>query len=173
MRRRVKPAPGASYTVKSALMPILKTSLNLSNPDMTDTDKVRLSAYLISFVIRRQTAWLQYQAGAIDEATWAGNEFGLIEVLSYSESRKWWQFYDSISAFDPGFSEYVSQRSRTPQDATYRSPGIRLTTRISERPRSPKADTQISLRDALSNDRYRPKAVIQNVYRQAAHQPLG
>jgi len=83
--------------------------LNLSNPNMTDSEKVRLSAYLISFVVRRQTAWLQFQAGAIDEATWAGNQFGLLDVLSYSESRKWWSFYHSISAFDPGFSEYVSQ----------------------------------------------------------------
>ncbi len=83
--------------------------LNLSNPNMTDSDKVQLSAYLISFVIRRQTAWLQYQAGAIDEATWAGNQFGLIDILSYSESRKWWEFYDSISAFDPSFTESVSQ----------------------------------------------------------------
>jgi len=83
--------------------------LNLSNPDMTDAEKVRLSAYLISFVIRRQTAWLQLQAGAIDEATWASNELGLIDTLSYSESRKWWEFFDSISAFDPGFSEYLGQ----------------------------------------------------------------
>ncbi len=83
--------------------------LNLSNPDMTDSDKVQLSAYLISFVVRRQTAWLQYQAGAMDEATWAGNQSGLIDVLSYSESRKWWEFYDSISAFDPSFTESVSQ----------------------------------------------------------------
>ena len=84
--------------------------LNLSNPNMTDLEKVRLSAYLVSFVVRRQTAWLQYQAEAIDEATWAGNEFGLIDVLSYSESRKWWEFYDSVSAFDQGFSEYVSEK---------------------------------------------------------------
>ncbi len=83
--------------------------LNVSNPDMTDSDKVKLSAYLISFVVRRQTAWLQYQAGALDEATWAGNDFGLIDILSYSESRKWWEFYNSISAFDPSFSEYISK----------------------------------------------------------------
>jgi hypothetical protein len=83
--------------------------LNLSNSNMTDSEKVQLSAYLVSFVLRRQTVWLQYQAGAIDEATWASNQYGLIDILSYSESRKWWEFHDSISAFDSNFSEYLSR----------------------------------------------------------------
>ena len=82
--------------------------LNLSNPAMTDEQKVQLSAYLISFVRAREIDWLQYQAGALDETTWGTAQNGLIDTLSYSESRKWWNFFDSFDDFNPDFEAHVN-----------------------------------------------------------------
>ena len=84
--------------------------LNLSNPDMTDAEKAQLSAFLIYAVARRENAWLQYQADALDETGWQTSQSGLIDLLSYSESRKWWDFYDSNSEFERSFADNVNQQ---------------------------------------------------------------
>ena len=83
--------------------------LNLSNPEMTDAEKVQLSAYLIAFSRAREVDWLQYQAGVLDETTWSTYQGGLIDTLSYSESRKWWEFFIARSEFESNFQEHVSE----------------------------------------------------------------
>ena len=83
--------------------------LNQLNPNMTDAEKVQLSAYLISLMRNLEFSWFQYQSGALDATTWEAYEGIIAGTLSYSESRKWWGFYDSTSAFDPNFTAHVNQ----------------------------------------------------------------
>ena len=82
--------------------------LNLMNPDMTDREKVQLSAYLISVVRQYELAWFQYRNEALDERAWLSNQAGIADILSYSESRKWWQTF-SESDFDPEFAAFVDR----------------------------------------------------------------
>ena len=42
--------------------------LSTVNPNLTDSEKVRLSAYLFAVVERGRTNWRHYQAGSMDEA---------------------------------------------------------------------------------------------------------
>ena len=37
--------------------------------NMTEVEKIRLSVYLFAFLRMRERDWLQYQSGALDEAT--------------------------------------------------------------------------------------------------------
>ncbi|HSG64921.1 MAG TPA: hypothetical protein VLD39_07965 [Gammaproteobacteria bacterium] len=83
--------------------------LNMANPNMTDEQKVRLSAYLIKLIRTLEIDWLQYQSGALDENTWTTYESVIVDALGYSESRKWWEFYDSLSAWDSSFSNRVNE----------------------------------------------------------------
>lgn len=80
--------------------------LNLMNPDMTDREKVQISAYLMSVVRQYELAWFQYRNDALDERAWLSNQAGITDLLSYSESRKWWQTFSEFD-FDPEFVGYI------------------------------------------------------------------
>jgi len=80
--------------------------LNLMNPDMTDREKIQLSAYLISVIRKYELGWFQYQNDALDERTWLSNQAAIVDVLSYSESRKWWNTFREFD-FDPEFVYYI------------------------------------------------------------------
>ena len=82
--------------------------LDQVKPNLTDEERVRLSAHLFTMTQRGQIAWQQLQVGALDEATWARLEGPLIDTLSHSESRKWWTFFDPESEFEPTFREHVN-----------------------------------------------------------------
>ena len=84
--------------------------LNLMNSDMTDPEKVQMSAYLILLMRNMEIAWLQFQSGALDAVTWSAYEGIITGILSYSESRKWWEYYGPASIFSPGFTALVNQR---------------------------------------------------------------
>ena len=76
---------------------------------MTDAEKVQLSAYLITLIRNLEIAWLQYQSGALDATTWSSYEGIIAGILSYSESRKWWEYYDSASIAHPEFHALVNE----------------------------------------------------------------
>ena len=80
--------------------------INLANSEMTDEEKVQLSAYLISFLRNYELSWFQYQSGALDEQTWSSNQSAIVDMLSYSESRKWWQSFREFD-FDAEFAAHV------------------------------------------------------------------
>jgi len=79
-------------------------------PALTDDEKVRLGAYLILFVRMRENNWLQYRNGVLDEVTWDTYRSSIVQVLSGSTSRGWWQNYAvSRRAFDSEFVSLVNQ----------------------------------------------------------------
>ncbi len=79
---------------------------NASNPDMTDAEKLSLSAYLFALYRLRERDWLQYQAGALDEATWLTYQNGLIGMFSNPQARKWWDYQVSDGGSD--FIDHVN-----------------------------------------------------------------
>ena len=81
--------------------------LNSVNPNMTDSEKVQLSAYLWGMYRLRQADWLQYEAGAMDETTWLAYQVGLTGNLETPQGRKWWNFFFSETTGDD-FVDYVN-----------------------------------------------------------------
>ncbi len=79
-------------------------------PALTDEEKVRLGAYLILFVRMRENNWLQYRNGVLDEVTWDSYRSSIVQVLSDSTSRGWWQNYAvARRAFDSEFVSLVNE----------------------------------------------------------------
>ena len=76
--------------------------------DATFEDQMRMDAYLAAALGARQYAWRQYQAGNLDEDTWA-SELQIISILVGSErNRKWWREI-GILQFQGEFSRIVSE----------------------------------------------------------------
>ncbi len=82
--------------------------LNMANADMTDAEKISLSAYLFAQVRMLERDWLQYQAGAMDEVTWRSYQIGLTGNLQYPQARNWWNFNYGETDSESGFNEYVN-----------------------------------------------------------------
>ena len=79
-------------------------------PALPDEEKVRLGAYLILFVRMRENNWLQYRNGVLDEVTWDSYRSSIVQVLSDSTSRGWWQNYAiGRRAFDSEFVSLVNE----------------------------------------------------------------
>ncbi len=80
---------------------------NMDNPNMTDAEKTSLSAYLFTMHRLRERDWLQYQAGALDEASWHTYQSGMIGFFRHSQCRKWWNyFFADMTGND--FVDYVN-----------------------------------------------------------------
>jgi len=80
-------------------------------PRLTDEEKIRLGAYLVTFVRMREYNWLQYQNGDLDEATWISYRSSIGQFLGAPKSRDWWQNYaKGMNAFDPGFMAVVDEQ---------------------------------------------------------------
>jgi hypothetical protein len=82
--------------------------LSYVKPELTDTERVRMSAYLFGLTQRGQVNWAQYQAGALPETGWLIFQQGLIGTLKYARTRQWWDYYVSRSTFQPAFAEHVN-----------------------------------------------------------------
>jgi len=79
-------------------------------PKLTDEEKVRLGAYLVTFVRMRESYWLQYKNGVLDEATWGSYRTSIVPFLGAQKTRIWWQRYArDMNAFDPGFIALVDE----------------------------------------------------------------
>jgi hypothetical protein len=77
-------------------------------PNLTDDEKIRLGAYLVTFVRMRESNWLQYQNGVLDEATWGSYRNSIVPFLDGPRSRSWWQKYvRDQKAFHPEFISLV------------------------------------------------------------------
>ena len=77
-------------------------------PQLTDEEKVRLGAYLVTFVRMREYNWLQYQNGILDEATWNSYRSAIAPFLGAPKTREWWRRYArEMSAFHPDFVAVV------------------------------------------------------------------
>ncbi len=82
--------------------------LSFVKPNLTEAERVRLSAYLFSMTQRGTIGWQQYQTGAADEASWLAFEGPLTSTLTYPQPRKWWGHMASIASFEPTFQERVN-----------------------------------------------------------------
>ena len=83
--------------------------LNLVNRNMTDEEKSQLSAYLFAFTRLREANYLDWKAGAMDDATWQSYLGAITGPFAYEQPRKWWARYRT-AGFDPGFVELVDAR---------------------------------------------------------------
>lgn len=82
--------------------------LSTVNPNLTEAEKVRLSAYLFAVVERGRTNWRQYRAGAMDEASWLDVQGSLVSEMSTLQGRKWWKFFSP--EFEKTFREHVNEQ---------------------------------------------------------------
>jgi hypothetical protein len=80
--------------------------------EMTREDTTRLNAYLLSFLRIRESQWLQYQSGALDERTWQSYSAAIPLVFNQDIRRLWWQLrsptFAETGEFDSEFVEVVS-----------------------------------------------------------------
>ena len=73
------------------------------NRELTAEEEVQLISWLIAFIRVRESHWLQYQNGVVDEATWATYRAPLAIILSQPLSRLYWDTQSKAGQFDPGF----------------------------------------------------------------------
>jgi len=80
-------------------------SLLMLKPDMSDEERIRLSYLLLTFVRIRESNWLQYENGTLDDVTWQAYRLTLISQLSAPQARIWWQNFGVDRVYD---SEFIS-----------------------------------------------------------------
>lgn len=79
--------------------------------ELNDREMRRLSVFLTQLVRLRETFWLQYQSGAIDDRSWVAYRESLISTFSTTRTRQWWMNAVSGSdMFDAGFIEEIDDR---------------------------------------------------------------
>ena len=78
------------------------------NRDLTAEEEVQVISWLIAFIRVRESHWLQYQNGVVDEATWATYRAPLAIILSQPMSRLYWDTQSEAGQFDPGFVRDVN-----------------------------------------------------------------
>ncbi len=79
-----------------------------AKPELTEDEKIRLSALLTTFVRMRENNWLQYQNGVLDEATWESYRGAIVAQLGSPRARIWWQnFAVGTGMFDSEFTALV------------------------------------------------------------------
>ena len=77
--------------------------------DLTDEDLVRLHANLLMLIRTRESQWLQYQNGVIDEISWRTYQTALPAVLSTDFMRSWWRNHTARGEFDEAFVAVVDK----------------------------------------------------------------
>jgi len=74
--------------------------------DLTETERVRLSAFIFGLLRRGEVAWQQYQAGALDEDGWNDVLTAVIATLHYVQPRKLWDYMEE--GYSPEFRDQVN-----------------------------------------------------------------
>ena len=80
-------------------------SLLTIKPDMSDEERIRLSYLLLTFVRMRESNWLQYENGTLDDVTWQTYRLTLIGQLRAPQARTWWQNFPVEGVYG---SEFIS-----------------------------------------------------------------
>lgn len=84
--------------------------LNWYKPELTDAEKTQLSYFLVTHFRMRESNWLQYSNGILDEATWRSYSMSIPAVLSSPRTRRWWtNFAFGSDFFDPDFQSVVNE----------------------------------------------------------------
>jgi len=77
--------------------------------DLSDEERIRLSYVLITFVRMRESNWLQYENGTLDDVTWQAYRLSLSTQLSTPQSRAWWQNFPVERIFNSDFISLVNE----------------------------------------------------------------
>ena len=99
----------ADMTLISALISNPEQGGNVHRPfdELTDVEKEQLSNVLAGVLRTREFAWLQYQAGTLDEATFASYMETPVRWIRESEAMR--NLWGPISAgVNPDFRSYVN-----------------------------------------------------------------
>ncbi len=77
--------------------------------ELSDDERIRLSYLLITFVRMRESNWLQYENGTLDDMTWQAYRLSLMAQLSYPRTRLWWQNFGVERIYDSEFISLVNE----------------------------------------------------------------
>ena len=75
--------------------------------ELTPDQQSQRQSWITAFFRARESHWLQYQAGVIDETTWSSYRFPLGIVLASDLSRSQWQASVDRGEFAQGFIDDV------------------------------------------------------------------
>ncbi|KAA3616205.1 MAG: hypothetical protein DWQ05_10685 [Calditrichaeota bacterium] len=79
--------------------------------NLTSTQETQVRAYMVAFLKMRESQWIQFQNGALDEAIWTSYRQPLAGLVLNSElGRAVWQ--EARDRFDPGFAKTVDEMMR-------------------------------------------------------------
>ena len=93
--------------------------------NLTPEQEVQVTAQLIAFIRTRESHWLQYRSGVLDEATWLSYRSAMpVSVFNSAFGRKVWQTHQ----FDEEFVESVNAwiKGIEIQDSEVMFPGTQL-----------------------------------------------
>ena len=94
------------------------TSPNYGTPkrakELSDDQLVQLTCWLMALMRTRENYWLQYQSGAIDEATWNTYLVPLRVSLSSHVGRSLWNNLSTNGMYNPGFVNTVNRLGDAP-----------------------------------------------------------
>ncbi len=79
--------------------------------NLTDEEMIQLNVWLVAFARTRESQWLQFQNGVLDEVTWRAYRTPLLQVLSREHIRNWWNGSATL-VFDQGFVEHINENLR-------------------------------------------------------------
>ena len=78
----------------------------MHNSDYTDEQKVYFSSWLVAFFSERETDWLNYQSGTLDDRSWRQKENSITQNFTTPMFRKWWNNFGA-EVYDPEFVALV------------------------------------------------------------------
>ena len=76
------------------------------NLSYTDDQKVYFNAWLVAFFSVRESDWLNYQSGTLDERSWTGSLNAIRQVMSTPMFRVWWGNF-AADVYDDEFRQLV------------------------------------------------------------------
>ena len=80
--------------------------LSLVKDELTETERVKVSAYLFSVMERTQASWFQYRAGALDEQSWSRVREPTAANILLVQGNRWWNYFQD--GFDPEFRDHMN-----------------------------------------------------------------
>ncbi len=84
-------------------------SVLMAKPDLSDEERIRVSNVLLTHVRMRESNWLQYENGTLDDVTWQAYRLSLIAQLSAPQSRAWWQNFGVERIYGSEFISLVNE----------------------------------------------------------------
>ena len=78
--------------------------------NLTELEKVQVSAHITAFIRTRENHWLQYENGVLDESTWLSYRNAMIPVIFSSEyGRAVWNEFTLRGRFDQEFVRQINE----------------------------------------------------------------